>query len=65
MQAIPSENGSTLAASMEQTTLTPAKCFVRDLVAGSPFRFDYHDTVALNPQIGQYRVYQVRTASAS
>ena len=34
MQAIPSENGSTLAASMEQTSLTPAKCFVRDLVAG-------------------------------
>jgi 3'-5' exoribonuclease len=34
MQAIPSENGSTLAASMEQTTLTPAKCFVRDLVSG-------------------------------
>jgi 3'-5' exoribonuclease len=34
MQAIPSEFGSTLAASMEQTILTPAKCFVRDLVAG-------------------------------
>ena len=34
VQAIPSEIGSTLAPSMEQTTLTPARCFVRDLVAG-------------------------------
>ena len=34
MQAIPSESSSTLAAPMEQTSLTPAKCFVRDLANG-------------------------------
>jgi 3'-5' exoribonuclease len=34
VEAIPSDHRSTVAASMEQTTLTPAKCFVRDLVDG-------------------------------
>jgi 3'-5' exoribonuclease len=32
VQAIPSDDRSTVAASMEQPNLTPAKCFVRDLV---------------------------------
>src|SRR5687768_11875618 len=31
---IPSESRSTVASSMEQPTLMPAKCFVRDLVDG-------------------------------
>ena len=34
VQAIPSETGSTLARPMEQPTLIPTKCFVRDLVDG-------------------------------
>ena len=34
MQAIPSESRSTVANPMEQPTLTPAKCFVRDLADG-------------------------------
>ena len=34
MQAIPSEFGSTLALPMEQPTLTPTRCFVRDFVDG-------------------------------
>jgi 3'-5' exoribonuclease len=34
MQAIPSESRSTLASPMEQPTLMPTKCFVRDLVDG-------------------------------
>jgi DNA-binding winged helix-turn-helix (wHTH) protein len=38
---------------------------VRDLVAGSPYRFEYHDTIPLRTHSGEYRVYQVRTAIAS
>ena len=34
MQAIPSEFGSNLAHPMEQPTLTPTRCFVRDFVDG-------------------------------
>jgi 3'-5' exoribonuclease len=34
MQAIPSEFGSNLALPMEQPTLTPTRCFVRDFVDG-------------------------------
>ena len=34
VQAIPSEHRSTLAPPMEQPTLMPAKCFVRDLANG-------------------------------
>ena len=33
-QAKPSESGLTLAIPMEQTTLTPSRCFVRDLADG-------------------------------
>ena len=34
VQAIPSETRSTLANPMEQPTLIPSKCFVRDLADG-------------------------------
>ena len=34
VQAIPSETRSTLATPMEQPTLMPSKCFVRDLANG-------------------------------
>ena len=38
---------------------------VRDLVAGTPYRFDYLDTLPLQTEIGEYRMYRVRTASAA
>ena len=38
---------------------------VRDLVAGTPYRFDCLDTLPLQTEIGEYRMYRVRTASAA
>jgi class 3 adenylate cyclase len=38
---------------------------VRDLVAGSPYSFEYRATLTLRTQVGEYRLYQVRTAFAS
>jgi DNA-binding winged helix-turn-helix (wHTH) protein len=38
---------------------------VRDLVAGTPYRFDSVDALPLQTEIGEYRMYRVRTASAA
>lgn len=32
---------------------------VRDLVAGSPFRFDFHGELALSPELGDWRVFRL------
>lgn len=37
---------------------------VRDLVAGSPFRFDYRDKLSLRADVGEFRLFQVRGANA-
>lgn len=34
---------------------------VRDLVAGSPFRFEFHSGVSLRPELGEWRVYRLST----
>jgi pimeloyl-ACP methyl ester carboxylesterase len=34
---------------------------VRDLVAGSPYRFDYYTGLRLGSELGEWRIYQLRT----
>lgn len=38
---------------------------VRDLVAGSPFRFDARESLHLRPDLGEFRLYQVRAANST
>jgi DNA-binding winged helix-turn-helix (wHTH) protein len=38
---------------------------VRDLVAGTPYRFDSLDMLPVRTDIGEYRMYRVRNASAA
>ena len=38
---------------------------VRDLVAGSPYHFEYFATVPLRTHPGEYRLYEVRSSSAA